>query len=127
MPFWSFTDPAHGGLHYVKGTPIHIEIIYLPNGLSAVSPGTIQYNIVYGGNPYTSGALNMDLGNPAEDPPYGLWGILNGAGAGGFMQFFVGQSGANGGCTAVWSSIDYSALTVGVENKTWSTMKGLYR
>lgn len=127
MPFWSFTDPAHGGLHYVKGHPIHIEIVYNPNGLSMASPGTAQYNLVYDGNAYTSGPLPMDMGNPAEDPPYGLWGILNGAGVGGFMQFFPGQSGAQGQCKAEWTNIQYSALTVGVENKTWSTMKGLYR
>src|SRR5262249_17711571 len=128
MPFWSFTDPAHGGLHYVKGHPIHIEFIYHPNGLSMGSPGTIQYNLVYDGNNYTSGVLNFDQGNPAEDPPYGLWGILNGAGAGGFMQFFVGQSGPMGQCAATWTNIVYTPLdVVGVQQKTWSTVKGMFR
>ena len=128
MPFWSFTDPAHGGLHYVKGHPIHIEFIYHPNGLSMASPGTIQYNLVYDGNNYTSGVLNFDQGNPMEDPPYGLWGILNGAGAGGFMQFFPGQSPPTGLCAATWTNIVYTPLdVVGVEQKSWASVKGLYR
>jgi hypothetical protein len=126
LPFYSFTAPPHN-LHYVVGTPISIEIVYLPNGLSMASPGTIQYNLTYGGMNYSSPVLNFDQGNPDEDPPYGLWGILNGAGAGGHHQFFLGQSPPTGTSTALWTNIVYTPLIVGVANESWSGIKGLYR
>ena len=43
LPFFSFTG-THG-LHYAAGELIHLEIAYDPNGLSQLSPGTIQYNL----------------------------------------------------------------------------------
>jgi type IX secretion system substrate protein len=94
MPFFSFT--ATYGLRYTKGDPINLEIIYFPNALSATNPATIEYRLTYHGTNYSSGPLKFDQGNPAEDPPHGLWGILNGARVGGFIQlhWFDGPSGS---------------------------------
>src|SRR5262249_10104208 len=44
------------------------------------------YDLTYQGNSYTSGELKLDQGNPAEDPPHGLWGLLNFAEVGGYFQ-----------------------------------------
>src|SRR5262245_26657216 len=87
MPFFTFTGAF--GLHYVNNTPIQIGITYIPNGLSAVSPAQIIYNLRYASINYTSGLLNFDQGNPLEDPPHGLWGALTPWYAGGHCQMFV--------------------------------------
>jgi hypothetical protein len=126
LPFYSFSGAPHN-LSYVKGNPIGLEIIYIPNGLSMGDPGTIEYKVTYNAVTYSSGVIPFDQGNPAEDPPYGLWGILNNAGVGGHLQFFVGQSGAGNGITADWRSIAYTPHIVGVQQGSWSQVKGLYR
>ena len=87
LPFYSFT--AAYGLHYVKGDLINLGIVYKPNGLSSTSPATIEYKVTYLGSSYTSGPLPFDEGNPSEDPPHGLWGMLNDARAGGYLQSFM--------------------------------------
>lgn len=95
LPFFSFTGVY--GLHYLAGTTVHEKIIYDPHGLSAVSPGTIEYIYTDGTGTYSSGVLAFDQGNPAEDPPYGLYGILNDARVGGVVQvmnFNAGQHSA---------------------------------
>lgn len=125
LPFFSFT--AAFGLNYVKGTPIYLEMIYLPNGLSMASPATMEYKLTYLGTNYTSGPLPFDEGNPAEDPPHGLWGILTPSEAGGHMQFFVGQSFPDLNARVEWNDICFEALVVGVEQKPWGMVKGLYR
>lgn len=125
FPFYSFT--ANHGLSYVKGTSIYMEIIYLPNGLSAASPATIEYKCTYNSVNYTSGPLAFDEGNPAEDPPHGLWGILTPAEVGAFHNFLVQLSGPQGNSRAEWNDICFEALVVPVAEKTWGTIKGLYR
>lgn len=125
LPFYSFTGSQ--GVVYVKGTTIKMEMIYLPNGLSNGSPATIEYKLTYNATNYTSGPLAYDQGNPAEDPPYGLWGMLNDARVGGYFQFFVAGSGATGQAQAAWCNIQYQAHTVGVESETWSGVKVLFR
>ena len=35
---------------------------------------------------FMSAILSFDEGNPGEDPPYGLWGMLNDARLGGYFQ-----------------------------------------
>ena len=77
LPFYSFT--ANHGLHYVPGDLIHLEIVYDPNDLTVSDPATIEYKLSYQGTDYTSGILPFDEGNPAENPPHGVWGILNDA------------------------------------------------
>lgn len=101
LPFYSFT--AAQGITYVAGTTVRLGIDYEPRDLNAGNPGRIRYNY----NNLTSGWLNFDQGNPAEDPPYGLWGILNQATAGGYMQVFAGQSGTAGGLSTTWENITY--------------------
>ena len=61
-------------------------MIYLPNGLSAGSPATVEYKLTYNNTQYSSGPLTFDEGNPSEDPPHGLWGILSPAYVGGYLQ-----------------------------------------
>jgi len=107
LPFFSFTGTF--GLHYVAGDLIHMEIIYVPHGLSQSNPATIQYNLGYGGVNYTSGALPFDEGNPAEDPPHGLWGILNDARVGGHIQVFMQQGN---GAQATYTNIQYTVLPI---------------
>lgn len=91
LPFYSFTG-AHGRT-YTPGSTVRLGVTYNPNGLSSGSPGTIEYSYTDGTGTYSSGALAFDEGNTAEDPPYGLWGILNDARVGGYMQVFASQGG----------------------------------
>ncbi len=95
LPFYSFT--ANHGVTYAMGTTVRQQIIYRPNGLSMASPGTIVYQYTDGSGTYTSPELAFDQGNPAEDPPYGLWGILNDARVGGCVQIMNFDSGQHSG------------------------------
>lgn len=127
LPFYSFT--GSNGVVYAKGEPIHLEIAYLPNGLSEAEPGTIEYTLVYQGVTHTSGPLAMDMANPDEDPPHGLWGILNEATAGGFLQFFLGEGANDADANVVWGDILFEDLgtVVATENSSWGDVKALYR
>jgi hypothetical protein len=125
LPFYSFTGSQ--ALTYVKGTTVHVEIIYSPNGLSDVSPATIEYRYTDGSGLHTSGALAFDSGNLAEDPPHGLWGQLNEAKVGGHMKYFVGQS-PQAPLTVAWTNICYANNTpTPTVKSTWGSMKALYR
>lgn len=125
LPFYTFTG-SHGMLA-TAGTPITLEMIYRPNGLSMASPGTITYNVTIGATSHTSGPLAFDMGNPAEDPPYGLWGILNQARAGGFMQGPNG-SGPDNHMKVTWNNIQFSNdKPTATETSTWGKLKTLYR
>lgn len=123
LPFYSFTGSQ--GVTYVKGTTVHVEVTYLPNNLSETEPGTIEYTLD-NGTLYTSGPLPFDMGNPAE--PYGLWGILDDATAGGFFQFFLQQGAVDASITVNWANIAFTDLgTVATEGATWGTVKSLFR
>jgi hypothetical protein len=126
LPFYNFSGPPHS-IRYVKGTPIHLEMNYRPNGLSQASPATMEYVLVYNNITYSSGVLNFDQGNPGEDPPYGLWGMLNDARVGGFIQYFVGMSAPDLAADATWTSIYFHDCVVGVEPANWGAVKSLYR
>ncbi len=129
MPFYNFT--AAEGIHFAMNTPLTLTMTYNPNGLSAVSPGTMKYDLVWLGTPYTSGVLAMDMANPAEDPPHGLWGILNNGNAGGFLQARMDPNSfpANPAhLKAEWSNITFSTNQVTPTTKTsWGQLKALYR
>ncbi len=99
LPFYSFTSQQ--GVVYVKGTTIRCGIEYDPRSLNAGDPGRVRYT--YGA--LNSGWINFDQANPAEDPPYGLWGILNDATAGGYLQAF-GTTGT-GTIDAKFENITY--------------------
>lgn len=125
MPFYTFT--GNHGILAAAGVPMTLEMIYSPNGLSNASPGTVVYNVTIGANSYTSGPLAFDIGNPAEDPPYGLWGILNQARVGGFMQGPNG-SGPNNHMKVTWANIQFrNDKPTATEVSTWGKLKTLYR
>jgi len=129
MPFYNFT--AGEGIHFAMNTPISMNITYNPNGLSAVSPGTMKYDLVWLGMPYTSGVLDMNEGNPSEDPPHGLWGILNNGNLGGFLQARMDPASLGGDpahLKAEWTNITFSTNQVVPATKaTWGSVKALYR
>lgn len=126
MPFYSFTG-SHG-ITYTKGNPITLEVIYQANSNSSLDPATIEYKVVYLGNPYSSGPIAFDEGNPAEDPPHGVWGMLSPAHVGGHVQYFVGGSPDGGNARAEWSDICFENLDpVPVQQSTWSRIKSLVR
>jgi hypothetical protein len=106
LPFYSFT--GNHGITYVKGTTIHLEVVYtLAHDLFSTDPATIQYRVIYNGNTYDSPNLAFDSANPAECDPYHLWGILNDARVGGYFQPRA-NTGAN--LTASWKNIHFSVL-----------------
>jgi hypothetical protein len=125
LPFYSFT--VNHGVTYVKGTPIHMEVIYWANGLNAVQPATIEYRVAYGGS-YSSGPIAFDQGNPAEDPPHGVWGMLQPSWLGGWVQPYASQS-AGGNVHAEWNNIFFDNLDpqVPVEQSTWGRLKSMYQ
>jgi hypothetical protein len=88
LPFYSFTSSQ--SLTYTLGNTVRLGVIYDPHALSLANPATIEYLVTMGSTTYSSGALAFDQGNPAEDPPHGLYGMLNSAQVGGFFQPRVG-------------------------------------
>jgi len=107
LPFFRFTSPPNNLVY--AGGPIHLEMIYRHNGLSQASPATIVYNVDYQGTHYTSGVLSFDQANPSEDPPNGLWGILNNARVGGHMKAFQFTEDKEATVVGNWSNIVYKA------------------
>ena len=125
LPFYSFT--ASHGINYVRGTTIYLEFTYAPNGLSEASPGTIEYRVIYNGHLYSSGPLAFSQGNPAEDPPHGVWGLLTGGTGGGYLQPRI-QDGIPGGIKAEWEDqkfIKFDPVPAAVT--TWGKVKNAYR
>lgn len=102
LPFYSFT--ANHGISYTKGEVISLGVIYQANSLSMADPATIQYFVSLGGNDYTSGPLAFDQGNPAEDPPHGLWGMLSPTEVGAFQQTFINEGAS---LRTDWSNISF--------------------
>jgi hypothetical protein len=127
LPFFSFT--ATFGVTYTKGDAIFLRILYLPNELSETNPATIEYELIYGSwGSLSSGPLPFDQGNPAEDPPYGLWGMLNDGRVGGYMQAFLQAGNPDAGLRAEWTQICFDNLdTVPTEAATWGQVKTLYK
>jgi hypothetical protein len=104
LPFYSFTNEH--GINYARGATVHLEVVYRPHALSDADPATIQYRLIMSGTTYESPALPFDSGNPAKDPPYGLYGILNDARVGGYFQ---PRADTGVALTAAWSNIDFSS------------------
>jgi hypothetical protein len=125
MPFYTFTVAY--GLHYVKGTTVHMEIIYNPGNVSATNPAWIIYNLVIGGTHYSSGPRFFDSGNLAEGVLHGLYGELWQAYAGGYVQPTLGQ-GTPVNFTGDWKNICFDSDPVTpTKTTTWGTLKTLYR
>ena len=126
LPFYSFTG-SHG-INYVKGDVIRLEVEYRPNNLNAASPATIEYTVIYNSTTYSSGQIQFDEGNPAENPPYGVYGILQDARAGGYVQCFLQGGNPAAQVVAEWANITFQDLgPVSVESTSWGTLKALYR
>ncbi len=125
LPFYSFSGAPHN-LRYTKGTTIHLDATYLPNGLSAASPATIEYKVTYNGNTYSSGPLAFDEGNVAEGAIYGNWGMLQMGRVGGFVQNFLG-AGNDVNHNVSFTNICYDAVATPVQATTWGGVKALYR
>ena len=128
LPFYSFT--GSNGVSYVKGTTVTLTVIYTPNTeMNETMPATIEY-IYDDGVEYSSGPLPFDEGNPAEDPPHGVWGILSPANAGGHMQF-NNMVGAGDGANfhVEWGNIGFQDLgsVVATEESSWGGVKALFR
>lgn len=122
LPFYSFT--VGQGVNYVKGTTVKMEITYLANGLSSGSPATATFKITDGSGSYQQ-TLSFDEGNPAEDPPHGLWGALHDATVGGFFQ---PRANTGTDLTGTWENIVFENLdVVPVEKSSWGKLKALYR
>jgi hypothetical protein len=84
LPFYSFT--VQHSLTYTKGDTIRMGVVYRPNSLSEPDPATIEYIVTMAGTTHSSGELAFDIGNPAEDPPHGVWGLLTPFEVGGYFQ-----------------------------------------
>lgn len=124
LPFYSFT--AAYGVTYVKGTTVTLRIDYLPHDVSAIDPAQIIYTLTQGVNTYSSGPINFDHGNPAEDPPHGVWGILTPARAGGHIQALLGN-GNQVDLAATWRDICFEAGPTASKAETWGKIKANYR
>ena len=123
LPFYSFT--ASNGAVYAPGTPIRMTVIYNPNGLSNVSPATIEYQINNNGSFFTSGPLAFDQGNPTEDPPHGQWGMLQPARVGG--RFLTRTNNPGSGADASFRDITFTGCTTPTSTTTWGRIKSTYR
>jgi hypothetical protein len=110
LPFYNFST-SHG-VTYAKGTTIRMEAADVPHSLSSADPAVVRYRVIYGGRTYDSPPLPFDQGNTFEDPPYGLWGILNNARVGGFFQE-PAQPGNS--MTAEWSNILFLSYPLSAE------------
>ena len=108
LPFYSFS--AQQGLLYHEGDPIHLGLTFKRNGLSAAARRN-AVAIVLSGTSYTSGPLNLDLGNASEDPPHGLWGILNDARIGGHMKAFMTPGDFSATTHGEFTNIQFSSGT----------------
>jgi len=125
LPFYSFT--AQQGITYTRGTTVHMEMTYLPHSLAQGDPATVEYKITIGSTTYTSGPLAFDEGNPNEDPPHGLWGMLVPHYAGGYFQPNV--TNGTGNLDATFDNICFDKLdaVVPARAKSWGELKLLYR
>lgn len=121
LPFYSFTNEH--GINYVKGEPIYLEMRYLSNDLTEENPGTIEYIVNWLGMEYSSGPIPFDMGNP--DEPYGTWGILDDAQAGGHVQPFLEEGNSDAGLRAEWRDIMFMNLDepTATQTTTWGRIK----
>jgi len=125
LPFFTFTGAF--ALVYANNTPIQLGISYFPNGLSAASPAQVIYSVRYNAVNYSSGPLNFDEGNVAENPPHGLWGALTPWYAGGHMKMFAFPMGVAHGVNVAWRNIQYLSGPTSGKKSSWGELKKLYR
>lgn len=124
LPYYNFT--AAYGIHYVPGQAIWLQMTYDPNSLTAADPATIQYQVYYQGQGYSSPLLPFDQGNPAE--PHGVYGELYPAYVGGFVQAPNGSGGAAWNYDITWENIQFEGpAATPAATSTWGQLKSLYR
>lgn len=121
LPFYSFTGTY--GIEYVRGTSALLQIAYDPHDVSATNPATATYTLTYNSVVYTSGPLAFDHGNPAEG--HGVWGILDDARAGGFIQGKI-VHGVPVNSKGTWTNICFDAGPTPATNSTWGKIKATY-
>jgi len=127
LPFYSFT--ANHGKVYTKGNWVHLTMIYRPNmDMDAAHPATIEY-IYDDGLPVSSGQIPFDEGNPAEDPPHGVYGILNFAHVGGYLQFNNMSGSIDQTLKGEYCSFTFVDLgsVVATEVSSFGAVKALFR
>lgn len=100
LPFYSFTA---NGLSYVNGATYRMGVIYNANSNTMADPATIQYMVRAFGVSHYSPIIPLDEGNTAEDPPHGLWGLLNPFEVGGYYQAVLGQ----GPSSISWTNMQF--------------------
>ena len=67
------------------------------------------------------------MANPGEDPPYGLWGMLNQAQVGGYVQEFMDSGNFDSDLRTEWSNIQFENMhSVPVEDSSWGDIKSRY-
>ena len=125
LPFYSFT--GNYAIHYVKGTTVRMGITYYCNTLNSFNPATIEYTIKVGATTYSSGKLPFDQANPAEDPPHGLWGELNDAYVGGYLQGNPDCGNDQAFMDCVWGDIVFAGGTTPAKTTSWGTLKKQYK
>ena len=109
LPFFSFT--AKYGVSYTKGDTVRLGMIYKPNSLTELDPGTILYYYEDTTGAYYSPLLKFDEGNPLEG--YGSWGMLDDARLGGYFQVVNDPDDP-----ANWGEIVFSDVYYGPEPAT---------
>ena len=131
LPFFTFTGAF--GLHYQNGVPARETIIYTPNCNTKDNPGTIEYQLIYNGQFFTSGPLPFNNCTPGEEA-HGCYGIMDNARVGGKLQDDMFAFGAD---PAGSNSVDYNDFIytinppidcpVPTKASTWGNVKGIYR
>jgi hypothetical protein len=114
LPFYSFTNPSGYNLHYIKGDTVRLGVVYRPNSLSELNPATIEYIVTMASLTYSSGQLAFDMGNPGEDPPHGLWGLLSPFQVGGYFQPQVWDT--------QWEQVDFGNMVYTPEPATMTIL-----
>ncbi len=125
LPYYSFT--AAYGVHYEPDLAARLEIVYNPGGLQESYPATIQYSLTYQGHWYLSPPFWLDQGNPAEDPPHGLWGQLYPTRVGGYFQPQCTPGEASYGWANWWGIRYLTGWAAPTRRTSWGGVKAIYR
>ncbi len=128
----SFSFSAAYSIAYTLGAPIHQKIRYVAGSSepTEANPGTVEYSIVYGGLPYSSGIIACGPSNPL-DPPHGTYGQLDGTKLGGSVMGgpIMGGSGA-GTLVGTFGNIVFTNLDgqpSAAHTSSWGSLKAMYR
>jgi hypothetical protein len=132
VPSFSFSSAFT--LTYTLGAQIHQKIRYVAGSSepTQANPGTVEYSIVYGGVPYSSGIIACGAANP-NDPPHGTYGELNDTKLGGSVMGGPIMGDANQGAgtlVGTFANIVFTNLDgqpSAAHTTSWGTLKAMYR